>query len=66
MHEICIICSIVVYPCLVSRLIKYSGFGNAAGLLANNNLLGRATAASTDTVDSEDSETEEYENVKDQ
>jgi hypothetical protein len=49
----------------VPRLIKYSGFGNAAGLLANNGLLG-ALGGKPSASDSEDSETDDYEQVKDQ
>ena len=48
----------------VDRLIKYTGFGNAAGLLANRGLLygGRGEDYSSE---SEDSETDEYRQVKD-
>lgn len=33
----------VLCKCNVSRMIKYTGFGNAAGLLAQKGLLGRIT-----------------------
>ncbi|CAB4066736.1 unnamed protein product [Lepeophtheirus salmonis] len=42
----------------VDRMVKYTGFGNAAGLLARKGLLNR-TGRNTDYSD-EDSETEEY------
>lgn len=46
----------------VSRLIKYSGYGNAAGLLAHRGLMmgHPPTHVSTYSSDSEDSGTEEY------
>lgn len=47
----------------VGRLIKYTGYGNAAGLLANRGLmLGGIAAITTGSYssDSEDSDTEEY------
>ena len=43
----------------VGRLIKYTGYGNAAGLLASKGLLGHDTS-STYSSDSEESDTEEY------
>lgn len=53
----------------VGRLIKYTGYGNAAGLLANRGLMlgSRSGAASRDAYssESEDSETEEYAMLKD-
>jgi len=51
----------------VDRLIKYTGYGNAAGLLASRGLMlggGRPDANYSD--ESEDSDTEEYEKLKDQ
>ena len=47
----------------VDRLIKYSGYGNCAGLLASLGLLGGSIERDNDT-ESEDSETEEYEKIK--
>ena len=40
-------------------MIKYTGFGHSAGLLANSGLLGQINAPRSDE-NSEDSETEEY------
>uniref|UniRef100_A0A2R5LMH2 Putative signaling protein ric-8/synembryn regulates neurotransmitter secretion n=2 Tax=Ornithodoros turicata TaxID=34597 RepID=A0A2R5LMH2_9ACAR len=50
----------------VGRLIKYTGYGNAAGLLANRGLMlgGRGKQGSYSS-DSEDSDTEEYARYKD-
>uniref|UniRef100_A0A1I7XCI4 Synembryn-A n=1 Tax=Heterorhabditis bacteriophora TaxID=37862 RepID=A0A1I7XCI4_HETBA len=48
----------------VNRLIKYTGLGHAAGLLANSGLLGQINAPKNDS-DSEDSETEEYKAIQD-
>ncbi|XP_048522423.1 synembryn-A isoform X4 [Dendroctonus ponderosae] len=52
----------VLCKCNVNRMIKYTGFGNAAGLLAQKGLLGgKKDAAEADySSGSEDSETEEY------
>jgi hypothetical protein len=50
----------------VARLVKYTGYGNAAGLLARRGLMlgGKGADAGTYSDDEEDSETEEYvENV---
>lgn len=51
---------------LVNRMIKYTGYGNSAGLFANRGLLGgHHTSSSTDySSDSEDSDTEEYKQVQ--
>ncbi|CAI2350298.1 unnamed protein product [Caenorhabditis sp. 36 PRJEB53466] len=46
------------------RFIKYFGFGHAAGHLANLGLLGTINQAKRDS-DSEDSETEEYNSIRD-
>jgi len=48
----------------VSRFVKYTGYGNAAGLLAQRGLMcgGRGDEYSSE---SEDSETEEYSELKD-
>ena len=47
----------------VARFVKYTGYGNAAGLLAQRGLMcgGRGAKYSSE---SEDSETEEYSNLK--
>ncbi|XP_060530582.1 synembryn-A [Cylas formicarius] len=52
----------VLCKCNVSRMIKYTGYGNAAGLFAQRGLLGgRKDNAEADySSSSEDSETEEY------
>lgn len=47
----------------VSRLLKYCGFGNAAGLLANYGFLGAINQPKRQS-DSEDSETEDYKQVE--
>ena len=49
---------------LVARFVKYTGYGNAAGLLAQRGLMcgGRGAEYSSD---SEDSETEEYSALQD-
>jgi len=46
----------------VNRLIKYTGYGNAAGLLASRGLMGNVQPQSNGdySSDDEDSETEEY------
>lgn len=43
-----------------SRLIKYTGYGNAAGLLASLGLMKTDSKLLDYSSDSEDSETEEY------
>ena len=50
-----------IYP--VARFVKHTGYGNAAGLLAQRGLMcgGRGAEYSSE---SEDSETEEYSNLK--
>lgn len=50
----------------VERLIKYTGYGNAAGLLANRGLMhGRQGNTRDYSSDSDDSDTEEYLRYKD-
>ncbi|MFH4979013.1 hypothetical protein AB6A40_005722 [Gnathostoma spinigerum] len=49
----------------VNRFMKYTGFGNAAGLLANYGFLGRINEQRRPS-DSEDSETEDYKEVEHQ
>ena len=52
---------------LVDRLVKYTGFGNAAGLLAQYGFLAGKQIQKRDRDYSEDSdsETEEYQQLKD-
>lgn len=47
---------------LAARLIKYTGYGNAAGLLMSRGLLGGnpSTGAADYSSDDESSDTEEY------
>lgn len=56
-------------PLLVSRFVKYTGYGNAAGLLASRGLLGgqscRAPTTDGQYSSDSDSDTEEYRQVKD-
>ncbi|XP_060555922.1 synembryn-A-like [Ruditapes philippinarum] len=49
----------------VNRMIKYTGYGNCAGLLANRGLMcgGQSQGQGDYSSDSEDSETEEYSNM---
>ncbi|XP_058791759.1 synembryn [Phymastichus coffea] len=49
----------------VGRMIKYTGYGNAAGMFANKGLLGPDHAKVDYSSESEDSDTEEYEQYKD-
>ncbi|KAK2717904.1 hypothetical protein QYM36_006636 [Artemia franciscana] len=50
----------------VGRFIKYTGYGNAAGLLAENGLmLGRPGNGELYSDDSDDSETEEFKELED-
>lgn len=50
----------------MGRLVKYTGYGNAAGLLARRGLLlGGPTKDCSYSSDSEDSDTEEYTKYKD-
>ncbi|XP_026671010.1 synembryn-A isoform X2 [Ceratina calcarata] len=44
----------------VSRMVKYTGYGNAAGMFANKGLLGASGKKPVYSSESEDSETEEY------
>lgn len=49
----------------VGRMIKHTGYGNAAGLLANRGLLGGRSDPSCEySSDSEDSDTEEYKELQ--
>ena len=51
----------------VSRLIKYAGYGNAAGFLADHGLMAgnNEENAGNYSTDDEESDTEEYEKIKD-
>uniref|UniRef100_A0A673AJV9 Synembryn n=1 Tax=Sphaeramia orbicularis TaxID=375764 RepID=A0A673AJV9_9TELE len=52
----------------VRRFVKYTGYGNAAGLLATRGLLGsgsKSSSSSTQYSSDSDSDTEEYRQVKD-
>ena len=51
-----------------SRLVKHTGYGNAAGLLLSHGLLGGVKSEGEDeySTDSETSDTEEYEHSKPQ
>lgn len=50
----------------IGRMIKYTGYGNAAGLFASRGLLGKETNTNVDGYSSEsgDSDTEEYKELK--
>lgn len=50
----------------VGRMVKYTGYGNAAGMFANKGLLGRNHEKILSSSDSEDSDTEEYLKYKEQ
>lgn len=49
-------------------MVKYTGYGNAAGMFANKGLLGSSGSGQETTYssESEDSETEEYLKYKEQ
>lgn len=47
-------------------MVKYTGYGNAAGLLAKKGLLSRNQLRTSYSSESEDSETEEYLKYKEQ
>nr|XP_054761672.1 synembryn-A-like [Lytechinus pictus] len=51
----------------VTRLVKYTGYGNAAGMLARRGLLqgGRGNTDYSDSDGDDDSDTEEYREVRD-
>jgi len=53
---------------LVDRLIKYTGYGNAAGLLYDFGLLGPQHNANKEqySSDSDESDTESYRKLRDQ
>jgi len=45
-------------------MVKYTGYGNAAGMFATKGLLGHNQAETAYSSESEDSETEEYQKYK--
>jgi len=47
-------------------MVKYTGYGNAAGMFATKGLLGRSQVETAHSSESEDSETEEYQKYKEQ
>lgn len=51
---------------LVARFVKYTGYGNAAGLLAQRGLMAGGQGQGEYSSESEDSETEEYAALRDQ
>ncbi len=55
---------------IVSRLVKHTGFGNAAGLLMSRGLLGggggTSEGAGQYSSDSDNSDTEEYQESREQ
>lgn len=52
-------------PFTVSRFVKYTGYGNAAGLLAARGLLnGRMSSSNSQYSSDSDSDTEEYREAK--
>ncbi|XP_022082696.1 synembryn-A-like [Acanthaster planci] len=50
----------------VTRLIKYTGYGNAAGMLARRGLLAGGHGNRDYSSDDEDSDTEEYKDIRDE
>lgn len=51
----------------VARMVKYTGYGNAAGLLANRGMLMGGRHCEGDySSGSEESDTEEYAKIRDQ
>ena len=55
-----------VGPVAEARFVKYTGYGNAAGLLAQRGLMLGGRGQGEYSSESEDSETEEYAALKDQ
>jgi hypothetical protein len=53
---------------LVSRLVKYTGYGNAAGLLHDLSLIGTQHNAKAEqySSDSDESDTEIYKKIRDE
>ncbi len=58
---------VLIDPSTVSKLVKHTGFGNAAGLLMSRGLLGGASSegAGYYSSDSDNSDTEEYQQARD-
>lgn len=54
-----------LFVLVVGRLIKYTGYGNAAGMLSNRGLMLGGRSNTVYSSDSEDSDTEEYLKYKD-
>ena len=54
---------IFLFSFSVNRMVKYTGYGNCAGLLANRGLMLGGQGQGDYSSDSEDSETEEYSNL---
>ena len=50
----------------VDRLVKYTGFGNAAGFLASRGLMAGGQSSEGQYSSDDDSDTEEYASVKGQ
>lgn len=59
LHFVCTYCLITV-----ARMVKYTGYGNCAGLLANRGLLLGGKTDGNYSSNSDDSETEEYSQLK--
>jgi len=59
------VCFLLFFFRSVRRLIKYTGYGNAAGLLANRGLMADSRPPTHYSDDSDDSDTEEYAQVED-
>lgn len=55
---------IFVFFIVVQRMVKYTGYGNCAGLLANRGLLLGGKSDGNYSSNSDDSETEEYSTLK--
>ena len=53
-----------IFSSVVTRLIKYTGYGNAAGMLARRGLLAGGHGNTDYSPDEEDSDTEEYKDVR--
>ena len=49
-----------IFYVVVKRLIKHTGYGNAAGLLAERGLMAGARKRPNQYSDDDDSDTEEY------
>ena len=57
-HKLCIN---IIFTMIVKRLVKHTGYGNAAGLLARRGLMaGGSGSRGIQYSDDDDSDTEEY------